>query len=227
MSYVKIKKHILYTVSCLLVYFAAPSQAQCQAKSLSLAFSGGYLSHMRFGKLEPLPNTADIPSIIVSLENEGPSFGLALGYLIKDRIELQGLFHFSRSEIIYDLGIGLAGVPLGKTIVSDTKNFSYGGNVLYYFSLTRISPFVTFGLGAVTLNPEEFRTRTKLCLNFGAGIRFIIFQHFSLSLEIKDYIHFFNYPQDFEMFFPAIYSLDFNRSQHRLGIHVSLSYSLL
>jgi opacity protein-like surface antigen len=199
--------------------------AQNQSQSFSLILSGGFLSNMTFGRLNPLPNTADVPEIIISLENKGASFGLALGYLIKDRIELQGSFNYSRSEIINEVGIGLAGVPVGKTKVSDTKSFYYSGNILFYFSLNRTSPFVTIGLGAVTLKPTKLRTKTKLFLNFGAGIRFKLARHLSASLEIKDYISFFNYPNDFEIFFPAIYTPDFKKSQHRLGIHASLSYS--
>ena len=225
MNYSKLKRYIFFTTCCFLFCLAVPSLAQPRSQSFSLTLSGGYLSNMTFGRLSPLPNTADVPGITVSLENKGISFGLALGYLIKDRIELQGSFNYSRSEIINDVGIGLAGVPLGKTKVSNAKSFYYSGNILFYFSRNRTSPFVTIGLGAVTLMPAKLRSRTKLFLNFGAGVRSKLSQHLSTSLDIKDYISFFNYPEDFEMFFPAIYSLDFKKSQHRVGIHASLSYS--
>jgi hypothetical protein len=145
-----LKKFVFFTTFCLLFCLAVPSLAQPRFQSFSLTFSGGFLSDMTFGRLNPLPNTADVPEIIVSLENKGASFGLALGYLINDRIELQGSFHYSRSEIINDVGIGLAGIPLGKTEVSDAKSFYYCGNIIYYISLNRTSPFVTVGLGAVT-----------------------------------------------------------------------------
>jgi hypothetical protein len=180
---------------------------------------------MTFGMLNPLPSTADVPEIIVSLENKGVSLGLALGYSIKGRIEIQGSFHYNRSEIIKEVGIGFAGVPLGKTKVSDTKCFYYSGNILFYLLPNWTSPFVTIGLGAVTLRPTKLRSKTTLILNFGAGIRFRLSRHLSTSLNIIDYISFYNYPEDFEVFFPAIYSLDFKKSQHRLGIHASLSYS--
>jgi hypothetical protein len=224
MSYSKLMRHTFFTAFYLLFCFTVPSLAQSRSQSFSLILSGGFLFKTTFGRLNPLPNTADVPEIIVSLENKGASFGLALGYMISDRIELQGSFNYSRSEIINEVGIGLAGIPLGKAKVSDTESFYYCGNILFYFPFNRISPFVTVGLGAATLRPTKLRSRTKLFLNFGAGFRFKLSQHLSTFLEIKDYMSFFNYPKDFEMFFPAIYSPDFKKSQHRLGIHTSLSY---
>jgi len=225
MNYSNLKRYIFFTAFYFLFCLAVPSMAQLRSQSFSLTLSGGFLFNTTFGRLNPLPNTADVPEVIVSLKNKGASFGLTLGYLITDRIELQGSFNYSRSEIINEVGIGLAGIPLGKTKVSDTKSFYYSGNILFYFPLNRISPFVTVGLGATTLRPTKLRSSTKLFLNFGAGIRFKLSRHLSTILAIKDYMSFFNYPKDFEMFFPAIYSLDFNKSQHRLGIHASLSYT--
>jgi opacity protein-like surface antigen len=225
MSDSKSKIHIFFTAFSLLFCLAVPSLAQPRSQCFSLILSGGFLSNTTFGRLNPLPNTADVPDVIVSLENKGVSFGLTMGYLITDRIELQGSFNYSRSEILNEVGIGLASIPLGKTKVSDTKSFYYSGNILFYFPLNRISPFVTVGLGAATLKPTKLHSRTKLFLNFGAGVRFKLSRHLSTFLEIKDYMSFFNYPKDFEVFFPAIYSPDFKKSQHRLGIHASLSYS--
>jgi hypothetical protein len=221
----KSKILIFFTACSLLFCLAVPTLAQTRSQSFSMTLSGGFLFNTTFGRLNPLPNTADVPEITVSLENKGASFGLNLGYLITDRIELQGSFNYSRSEIINEVGIGLAGIPLGKTKVSDTKSFYYSGNIVFYFPLDRTSPFVSVGLGAVTLRPTELRSKTTLSLNFGAGIRFKMARHLSTFLEIKDYISFFNYPSDFEIFFPTIYTPNFKKSQHRLGIHVSLSYT--
>lgn len=225
MNDLNLKTRICFFAFCLLFCFVFPTQVLCQTQSFSLIISGGFLSKMTFGSLNPLPNTADVPEVNVFLENKGASFGLALGYFITDRIELQGSVNYSRSEIMNDVGNGLAGIPLGKTIVSDTKSFYYCGNVIIYFSSKRVSPYLIMGLGAVTLMPSKLRSRTSFYLNFGTGIRFRLFPHLSTSLDIKDNISFYNYPEDFEVFFPAIYSLEFKKSQHRVGLHASLSYS--
>lgn len=214
------------TVLILLFCLAGPSLAQPQSQSFSLAFHGNFLSNMTFGKLNPLPNTADVPEISVFLENRGISFGLSLGYLITDRFELQGAFTYGLSEIVNDVGIGFAGIPLGKTKVSDAKNLYYSGNVLYYFSRTRTSLFLTGGVGVVTLKASQLRSRTKLFLNYGAGIRFQLSKQLSSFLDIKDYVSFFNYPNDFEVLFAAVYDPDFRKCQHRLGIRFSLSFTI-
>jgi len=225
MSYSKSKILGFFTAFNLLFCLAVPTLAQPRSQSFSLTLSGGLLFNTTFGRLDPLPNTADVPEIIVALENKGASFGLNLGYLITDRIELQGSFYYNRSEIINEVGIGLAGIPLGKTKVSDVKSLYYSGNILFYFPLNRTSPFVSVGLGAVTLRPTELRSKTRLFLNFGAGIRFKLARHLSSFLEVKDFMSFFNYPKDFQVLYPAIYSPDFQKSQHRLGIQASLSYT--
>lgn len=226
MSYSKSKTYIFLAAFSLLYSLSVPSLAQPQSHSFSLTLSGGFLFNTTFGRLNPLPNTADVPEIIVSLEDKGASFGLGLGYLITDRIELRGIFNYSRAEIINEVGIGIGGIPLGKTKVSDTKCFYYSGNILFYFPLNRTSTFVTVGLGAASMRPTNLRSLTKLFLNFGAGMRFKLSQHLSTFLEIKDYMSLFNYhPEDFEVFDPDIYSPDFKKSQHRLGIHASLSYA--
>ncbi len=183
------------------------------------------MSNTTFGKLNPLPNTADVPEVTVTLENLGASFGLSLGYRLTERFELQGTFAYNRSEIINDVGIGLAGIPLGKTKISNAKSLYYSGNILYHFLINRISPFFTAGLGAVTLKADKLRSRTKLFINFGAGVKFILNRKLSLFLEVKDNVSFFDYLKDFDVAFAAIYAPDFKKTQHRLGINSGLSYS--
>jgi hypothetical protein len=43
-------------------------------------------------------------------------------------------------------------------------------------------------------------------------------------VEFKDYLSFFDYPKDFDVAYVAIYTPDFKKSQHRLGIGVGLGY---
>jgi len=94
MSYSKSKTYIFFTALSLLYSLSVPLLAQPQSQSFSLTLSGGFLFNTTFGRLNPLPNTADVPEIIISLENKGASFGLGLGYFITDRIELRGIFNF-------------------------------------------------------------------------------------------------------------------------------------
>jgi hypothetical protein len=226
MKEMKRKNTILFSVFVLLFCLVVPSSAQPRPQSFSLILSGGMLSGMTFGKLNPLPNTADVPEITVLLENKGLSFGLSLGYLITDRLEIQAELSCGRSEIVDDVGIGLAGIPLGKTKISDAKNFTYSGNIFYYFLLKRMSLFLTAGVGAVTLKTSELGSSTKLYLDFGAGMRLSLSKHVSAFLDLKDHLSFFNYPRDFDVFFVAIYDPEFSKNQQRLGIRFSLSYTI-
>ncbi len=123
-----------------------------------------------------------------------------------------------------DVGIGLAGIPLGKAKVSDAKQFLYSGNILYHIPFRKLSLYLTAGLGGITLNPERLNNRTRLLLNFGAGIKVKISKHIYPVIDIRDYISFFNYAEDFDIVYIAIYNPDIKQSQHHIGIHVGLSY---
>jgi hypothetical protein len=208
-----------------LTQLASAAPADSRRHPLSLSITGGYLWNTSFGRLVPLPNTADVPEITVSLENIGASFGLSLGYALNDRLELQGSFTYARSEIIEDMGIGLAGIPLGKTKVSDAHNLTYRANFLFYLSPTRIAPFVTAGLGVISLIPDKLPSSTKVLFSYGAGVKIRLSRHLSVFGDVKDHVSFFNYPEDFEVAYIAIYSPDFKTTQHRIGVSFGLNYS--
>ena len=222
-----IKSRIIITIFSVitLTLLSSTALANSRQRPFSLSLTAGFLSRTTLGKFNPLPNTADVPEITVSLENIGASFGLSFGYEINERFELQGTFTYGRSEIINDVGIGLTGIPLGKTKVSNADNFSYSGNILFHFPLNRISPFFTAGLGAITLKPDKFRSSTKLLFNFGVGVKFRFNQYLSAFVDLKDYVSRFDYPEDFDVVYAAIYTPDFKKSQHRIGIGIGLSYA--
>lgn len=226
MRVLKLKLILLFVTVIFILCLPLQSSAESRRQSFSFSLFGEILSNTALGTLRPLPITADVPEIEKRLENKGISFGLSLGYLILNRVEIQGRLTFGRSEIIDDVGIGLAGIPLGKTKVSDAKNFSYSGNIFYYLLLKTISPFLSAGVGGVTLNTSELGSSTKLFFDFGTGMRFKVTEHLAVFLELKDYLSFFNYPEDFDVFFVAIYDPEFSKSQHRLGALFRLSFTL-
>lgn len=213
---------------CLLLFFthlASPVFAVPRQHPFSLSLRGGYLWNTTFGRLIPLPNTADVPEITVSFDNIGASFGLSLGYALSERFELQGSFTYARSEIIEDMGIGLAGIPLGKSKVADAHNLTYNANVFFYLTPTRVAPFVTAGLGVISLKPDKLPSSTKLFLNYGVGVRIGLSRNLSVFGDLKDHVSFFNYLRDFDVTYIAIYSPDFKKVQHRMGISFGLNYS--
>lgn len=222
---IKLKIIITLCFMASFIHLASPALAHSRQHPFSLSITGGFLSRTTLGKFNPLPNTADVPEIMVSLENIGTSFGLSLGYEISDRFELLGTFTYGRSEIINNVGIGLAGIPLGKTKVSNANNLTYSGNVLVNFPLNRISPYLTAGLGAITLKPDKLRSSTKLLVIFGAGVKLSFNRYLSAFIDLKDHVIFFNYLKDFDVLYAAIYTPDLKKSQHRIGIRFGLSYT--
>ena len=225
MSSIKTKLLVLLCLVSFLCHLTPPALAGSRQRPFTLSLSGGYLWDTTFGRLVPLPNTADVPDITVSLENIGASFGLSFGYSLSERFELQGSFTYGRSEIIHDVGIGLAGIPLGRTKVADVNNLTYDANILFYLNPERISPYVTAGLGLISLQPDKLPSSTKLYFNYGAGVKIGLSQNLSLFGDVRDHVSSFDYLRDFDVTYIAIYSPDFKKTQHRIGIRLGLSYT--
>lgn len=204
---------------------AFPVLADSRQRSFSLSLTGGFLTNTTFGKFVPLPNTADVPEIAVSWENRGISFGLSFGYALDERFKLEGSFTYGRSDIFNTVGIGLAGISLGKTKVADSYNMTYNINILFHLTRNRISPFVTAGFGVISLRPDELRSNTSLLFNYGVGAKLKFSPELAVRVDLKDYVSFFNYPRDFDVASIAIYSHDFKQTQHRVGLSLGLSYS--
>ncbi len=221
------KKTIISILFVLLIFsqnLLSETREESETRDFYLMPFVGYHSGYEFGNLLPLPNTADVPEISVRSENRGVRLGFCLGFQLTKHIELQGMFIYGLSEFQNDVGIGLAGVPLGIFKITDVKSYSYGGNILYSAPIHSLSVYVTGGMGAVTLKPDTLRTKTKLLLNFGAGLAINPVKHLRLFFEMKDYVSFFDFAKDFDVFYVAIYDQAFKTSQHHVGIHFGLGY---
>ena len=184
----------------------------------------GYHFSYEFGKLLPLPNTADVPEITVQSKSKGVRVGFSLGYQITENIELQGSFIYGTSEFQNDVGIGLAGIPMGIIKISVSKSFSYSGNILYLIPIHCLSIYVTGGFGVVTMKPDVLETKTKLLLNFGAGLMTNLLKYLRLFFDVRDFVSFFDFAQDFGISYAAMYDQEFKKSQHQIGINFGFGY---
>ncbi|MCJ7582430.1 MAG: porin family protein [Candidatus Aminicenantes bacterium] len=222
------KKKTILLISLILLVFSQSLPGEAREESKTKIFSlmpfVGYHSGYEFGTLIPLPNTADVPEITVQTKSKGVRIGFSLGYQLAGNIELQGTFFYGASEFQNDVGIGFAGIPLGIDKISDSKSFSYSGNILYSVPIHCLSIYMTGGLGAVSIKPDILAKKTRLLLNFGAGITTILVKHLRLFLDVRDYVSFFDFAQDFGMSYAAIYEQVFKKSQHHVGIHFGLGY---
>lgn len=59
--------------------------------------------------------------------------------------------------------LALAGIPLGIIKISDSKSFSYSGNILYLIPIHCLSIYVTGGLGVVTMIPMYWKQKLNCC----------------------------------------------------------------
>jgi len=184
----------------------------------------GIQSGFRFGDLIPLPQTADIPDIKILLEHKSPVWGMGFGYQISRRIEFQAAALYDRARIMNDIGIGLAGIPLGKVKLSNAVIYSLGGRLLYHFTLQGFSPYIAVGGGAAILDTEQVGSKTRPYVRLGAGVKVRLTECLRAVLDIQDSITFFRFDRDFKFYCVQIYAPDFKQIQHSPGFFFGLGY---
>ena len=190
----------------------------------SLTLSAGYYGTVRLGGLIPLPHTADVPDVKILLEPSGPEGGVSLGYTLGRRFEFQLAASASRARIMDDVGIGFAGVPLGKKKVSDVVFWNLGVRLLYSLNIGKISPYLAAGFEAAILDTREIGARMRPAFELGAGLNIRISRRLRVGFEVRDAVSFFRYFEDFGVYYPMVYSVDMRGVQHRLGARLSLGY---
>ena len=214
----------LFSLAVLAMLFCGPTPLEGQEKRFYLTPIVGVQSDLRFGRLVPLPNTADVPEIKVLLEYKQPALGLSLGYRLNGHLDLEGTALFARSRIVNDVGIGIGGNPLGRVGVSDANFYSVSGCLLYNFRSEGYSPYLGAGAGAAILDTETIGSATRPQLLLRAGIKFPLTNRLGLVLDVRDSVTFLKYGEDFSIAFPMIYRFDFKKNQHSLGVSLGLRY---
>jgi opacity protein-like surface antigen len=196
------------------------------ASRFSLAASAGINGNASLGALNPLPGTADVPDVKTYLESAGPEWGLSFGYRLSRGFELQVAASGTRSRIIDDVGIGFAGVPLGRFEVTDATLWTLGARLLYGFGGGRISPYLAGGFGFAVLDTREIGSKARPALEFAAGAKVRLSPRLRVDLEIRDAVSFFRYFEDFGIAHIMIYTADQRGVQHRPGARAVLRYYL-
>ena len=218
------KVWILFLFAGLVCFSVRPVWAMTVEKRFSIMPLVGIQSGFRFGDLIPLPQTADVPDIKILLEHKSPAGGMGFGYQISRRIEFQVAALCDQARIMNDVGIGLAGVPLGKVELSAAILYSLCGRLLYHFPLQRFSPYIAVGGGAAILDTEQVGSKTKPYVRLGAGVTVRLTECLRAVLDIQDSITFFRFDRDFKFQYVQIYAPDFRRIQHSTGLFVGLGY---
>jgi hypothetical protein len=184
----------------------------------------GFMLPVRLGRLVPLANTADVPGVDILLESRGPQAAFSLGRRLSRRVEIQAEAAYGRAAIMEDVGIGFAGIPLGKSEVSPARAWTLGARLLVGLGGRVLEPYLSVGLGAATLDIEERGARTQLGAEIGAGLRANLSSHLRVVLEARDAISLFDYFADFRIFYAMIYTAESLSLQHRLGARLGLGY---
>lgn len=207
---------------------AAPVWGQAQEIPLggrwTINPSLGFMLPVRLGSLVPLANTADVPGVDILLESRGPQAAFSLGRRLSRRVELQLEASAGRAAIMEDVGIGFAGIPLGKSEVSRAQVLTLGARLLVGFGGRVLEPYVAVGLGAATLDIKELDSRTQLAAEIGAGVKASLSSHLRAVFEVRDAISLFDYFADFRVFYAMMYTAETPSFQHRLGARLGLGY---
>jgi hypothetical protein len=191
---------------------------------LTLSLSLGVGSKAALGSLIPLSGTADVPGVDVFLEPSNPDAALAFGYQISERFELQVEARAGRASIIDDVGIGFAGIPLGRMKVADATSWNLAGRAVYRLGRGRLVPYLAAGAGIMALDAGMLGSKTRPALDIGAGLSIRISKHLAAVLDLRDTVSFFNYFRDFKIGYIMIYTSRAQSIQHRLGARLGLGY---
>jgi len=193
---------------------------------VEVSFLAGFSTNLRFGRLVPLSNTADVPDVKILLQPESPEWSLRFGYGLGRHFGLEAAASRTEAGIVHDVGIGLAGIPLGKTKVADASAWSFGGSLLFDFGWNRASPYLVLGGGATTLKVKDAGTKSRPYLEFGAGLKTRLSRRFRLVLDIRPQVTFFRFFEDFRFAYILIYRLESRNVQTSLKARLGLAFLL-
>ena len=159
----------------LLFCVSANSMAENKAKSLTLS---PFFGGYLFG------NDQDIKS--------KPAYGLGIGYNLSKKLSIEGAFNYIDTE--------------SKEDNSDIDALLYNINALYHFTpYKKLLPYISAGIGAITLNYQDEGDDTDFTINYGAGLKYFLNESIALRGDIKRI-------------------LSFNESHHNLLYTIGLTF---
>jgi len=201
---------------------AGPAPARAAEFSLFTGFS----TNLFLGRLVPLSSTADVPGIRILLRPESPDWAVHAGLPLGRRFTLQATVGRTGAGIVHDVGIGLAGIPLGKSKVAEADFRSFTGSLLYDFGGAKLSPYLVLGAGAATLKISEAGTKTRPLVEFGAGLKTRLSRRVRLVLDVRPALTFFRFFEDFRFAYILIYRLEARNVQTHFKARLGLAYLL-
>jgi hypothetical protein len=93
----------------------------------------------------------------------------------------------ARYNYNFDLHNALEGT-FGVSLPEHAKVLLYYVNYKYNIALSndKLVPFVTGGVGAVTISPDEGSSDTNLTFNFGGGLGYFVKENLGVRVDVRD-----------------------------------------
>ncbi|MBM3310587.1 MAG: hypothetical protein FJY80_03655 [Candidatus Aminicenantes bacterium] len=192
----------------------------------SLALTAGFSTNLYLGRLVPLAGTADVPDVRISLESGSPAGGVEFGCALGRRFELLAAASYGRAGVFHDIGIGLAGIPLGKSKFADAEAWTFGGGLRFSLGGTKISPLLFLSGGAAAVHVRGSGTKARPYFECGAGLKARLSRRLRLVFEAGPVVTFFRYFEDFRFAYILIYRPEFHNVQTSLKARLGLAFLL-
>ncbi|MFQ6102849.1 MAG: outer membrane beta-barrel protein [Candidatus Glassbacteria bacterium] len=106
----------------------------------------------------------------------------------KDEGETELMFG-ARYNYNVDTNNALEGT-IGFMFPEKQKVYLYHVNYKYNITLSNemVVPFVTGGVGAITISPDEGESSTNLSFNFGGGLGYFVGENLAIRVDVRDII---------------------------------------
>lgn len=185
-------KRILYLA--VLLAFLAPCAWADGGHDIEVTVHSGW-SFIDVEKRDPICLVCEFPFFEnTTTVNNSPLFGFKAGVYLSSHAEVEGRFSVSPNHNVITDNSFIC--PPGQIcplrdlyfpfyhLERNMVAYNYGGNFIYNFTTSDVRPFVTFGVGGVSSDVDQF-TSHDFALQYGGGAKFY-FGRAGLRLEVVD-----------------------------------------
>jgi OOP family OmpA-OmpF porin len=109
--------------------------------------------------------------------DNGPAFGLGLGYNLDKHWAAEAAFNYVDTEL--------------DTDGSDVDAYLYHIDGLYHFMPSeRLVPYIAAGLGGIVFDPEKAKSDQYFAVNYGVGFKYFLSENVALRGDVRHVISF-------------------------------------
>ncbi|MDY6855893.1 MAG: OmpA family protein [Thermodesulfobacteriota bacterium] len=109
--------------------------------------------------------------------DDGPAYGLGLGYNFNKHWSLETVLHYVDTES-----------EVGSV---DVDTYLYRLDAIYHFrSDKKLVPYLSSGFGGITFDPEDLEEDTDLLIDYGSGVKYYMNGNIALRGDLRHIISF-------------------------------------